>query len=121
MSIFQKWPPRVEIFIHHHLFGVRAALFAGVSLPVWCHIEYLFIIVTNHYAADSYYIGLHILFIYFGNFSCSCICSNCSSCSYSCFKYLILVYLWNSFIVVVVVVVVGFRGWFFGTYFVMLP
>ena len=30
LSIFGKWPPRVEIFIHHHFFGVRPPNLAEV-------------------------------------------------------------------------------------------
>jgi hypothetical protein len=48
MSIFGKWPPRVEIFIHHHLFGIRPANLAGVIVTIMLYFFIIFIIISYH-------------------------------------------------------------------------
>jgi hypothetical protein len=52
MSIFGKGPPRVEIFIHHHLFGVRPPnLSRGVCArmrPLCCCIFLKYILKREH-------------------------------------------------------------------------
>ena len=41
MSIFQKGPPRVEIFIHHHSFGVRPPNLAEVTFMIYKPKKYI--------------------------------------------------------------------------------
>jgi hypothetical protein len=51
MSIFEKRPPRVEIFIHHHSFGVRPPFLAG--LPFLLLFTFYFIRDLEHYGVDK--------------------------------------------------------------------
>jgi hypothetical protein len=51
MSIFQKRPPRVEIFIHHHSFGVRPPFFAG--LPFCSCLLFNLLYILEHYGLDT--------------------------------------------------------------------
>ena len=51
MSIFQKRPPRVEIFIHHHSFSVRPPFFAG--LPFCSCLLFNLLYILEHYGLDT--------------------------------------------------------------------
>jgi hypothetical protein len=51
MSIFQKGTSRVEIFIHHHSFGVRHPFFGGVTFMLL--FTFYFIIDLEHYGLDT--------------------------------------------------------------------
>jgi hypothetical protein len=51
MSIFEKGTSRVEIFIHHHSFGVRPPFFAG--LPFCSYLLFYFIRDLEHYGVDK--------------------------------------------------------------------
>jgi len=53
MSIFGKWPPRVEIFIHHHLFGIRPANLAVEGLlPLCSYFIYTMMSRATHYGKE---------------------------------------------------------------------
>jgi hypothetical protein len=51
MSIFQKRPPRVEIFIHHHSFSIRPPFLAG--LPFCSCLLFNLLYILEHYGLDT--------------------------------------------------------------------